>query len=200
MRPQIATTNGAALIMTDQTRTPLVERHDLIHGLYTVPIRLYGDERGAFCETFHQEWFPFVDWTQMQMNRSTSQPGVLRGLHYHLNQIDYWFLMAGRIRVGLADLRPSSPTYKTGATLDMDAEEPFGLFIPQGVAHGFYAQTDVVLTYVVNQYYNDGADERGVAWNDPTFNVDWGADSPILSQRDQSNRHLEDIPTDELPQ
>lgn len=182
-----------------QAQAPLVA-FEPIADVYTVPVRVFADDRGSFCETFRREWFPFVDWSATQMNRSVSQPGVLRGLHYHLNQIDYWFLMSGRIRVGLADLRPNSPTYKTGATLDMDADaNPFGLFIPVGVAHGFYAQTDMLLTYVVNQYYNGGADERGVAWDDPELGVAWGVDAPVLSARDQQNRPLRDIPADELP-
>jgi dTDP-4-dehydrorhamnose 3,5-epimerase len=186
--------------MTDQPTSalPLVA-FDAIEGVYTVPIRVYGDHRGSFGETFRREWFPFVNWHDIQMNRSVSKPGVLRGLHYHLNQIDYWFLMAGRIRVGLADLRRNSPTYKTGAVLDMDTAEPFGLFIPEGVAHGFYTLTDMTLTYVVNQYYNSGADEHGVAWDDPALGIAWGISEPVLSQRDQQNRRLADIPPDELP-
>lgn len=172
---------------------------ETIEGVYTVPLKQYGDDRGSFAETFRQEWFPMVDWAELQMNRSISTQGVLRGLHYHLNQVDYWLLLRGRIRVGLADLRPGSPTYKVGATLDLDASEPTGVFIPVGVAHGFYAQTDVTLFYVVNQYYNDGADERGVAWDDPTFNVDWGVDTPTLSDRDRNNPRLTDIPADTLP-
>ncbi|MEO0564808.1 MAG: dTDP-4-dehydrorhamnose 3,5-epimerase family protein, partial [Chloroflexota bacterium] len=141
-----------------------------------------------------------VSWEQTQLNRSISKPGVLRGLHYHLNQVDYWLLISGRIRVGLADLRASSSTYKVGATIDLDATDPTGLFIPVGVAHGFYALTDITLLYVVNQYYNRGADERGVAWNDPELGVEWVVDDPVLSGRDQANRRLADIPLEERPQ
>lgn len=184
--------------MTDPTTSPLVP-FEAITGVQTVPIPVYGDDRGAFCESFRREWFPFVDWTNIQMNRSISKPGVLRGLHYHFHQIDYWFLMSGRIRVGLADLRPDSPTFQAGATLDIDADDPVGLYIPEGVAHGFYAQTDVILTYVVNQYYNGGADENGVVWNDPDLGVNWDVDAPILSDRDRNNPRLADIPTDTLP-
>ncbi|MEL6272915.1 MAG: dTDP-4-dehydrorhamnose 3,5-epimerase family protein [Chloroflexota bacterium] len=181
--------------------SPLVA-FDTIENVYTVPIRVFGDDRGSFAETFHRDWFPFIDWTELQMNRSVSKAGVLRGLHYHLNQVDYWFLLSGRIRVGLADLRPDSATYKVGATIEMDAgsDSPFGLFIPVGVAHGFVSLSDIVLTYVVNQYYKGGDDERGVAWNDPELSVAWGVDAPVLSGRDQQNRLLKDIPVDELPE
>ncbi|MEM6530278.1 MAG: dTDP-4-dehydrorhamnose 3,5-epimerase family protein [Chloroflexota bacterium] len=187
--------------MTEQTLPSPLVAFAPIAGVYTVPIRVFGDDRGSFAETFRREWFPFVDWTEMQTNRSISKAGVLRGLHYHLNQVDYWFLMSGKIRVGLADLRSSSPTYKAGATVEMDASsaEPFGLFIPVGVAHGFVSLSDIVLTYTVNQYYGDGRDERGVAWNDPALGVGWDVESPILSGRDQKNRLLQNIPADELP-
>lgn len=164
-----------------------------IAGVATAPLTVYGDDRGSFAETFRREWFPQVNWDHMQMNRSISKAGVLRGLHYHHHQVDYWLLLEGRIRVGLGDLRPTSPTFKVGAYIDLDAAEPTGLFIPQGVAHGFYAQTDMLLLYVVNQYYNGGRDENGVAWNDPLLNVDWGTTDPLLSQRDQDNPHLNDI-------
>lgn len=170
-----------------------------IADVFTVPIRQYTDDRGAFSETFRREWFPATNWDELQTNRSVSQAGVLRGLHYHLNQVDYWYLMSGRIRVGLADLRIQSPTYKQSATLTLDGDEPMGLFIPIGVAHGFYALTDCVLTYIVNQYYKGGGDERGVRWDDPELAVPWGVDAPHLSSRDQSNRLLKDIPADELP-
>jgi dTDP-4-dehydrorhamnose 3,5-epimerase len=60
------------------------------------------------------------------------------------------------------------------------------------VAHGFYAVTDVTLTYLVDNYY-DGADEFGVAWDDPTLAVPWGTVDPILSGRDRNNPRLGDI-------
>ncbi len=60
------------------------------------------------------------------------------------------------------------------------------------MAHGFYALTDATLTYLVDNYYN-GKDEFGVAWNDPTLAVAWGASDPILSGRDQANPRLDAI-------
>ncbi len=180
------------------TQSPLVA-YDVIEGVYTVPLRVFGDDRGSFAEVFRHEWFPMVNWDEMQMNRSVSKAGVLRGLHYHLNQVDYWLLLDGKIRVGMGDLRADSRTYKAGATLDLDATEPTGLFIPSGVAHGFYAQTDITLMYVVNQYYKGGVDERGVAWDDPELGVAWDVQTPVLSQRDQENKPLAALDAAVLP-
>lgn len=170
-----------------------------IAGVYIVPIRVFADERGRFMETFRREWFPWINWDKQQGNRSDSKAGVLRGLHYHLRQIDYWYVTDGTIRVGLADLRRSSPTFRATHTLEITPENPIGLFIPSGVAHGFVALTDASLTYLVNQYYDGGEDERGVAWNDPDLNLDWGIEAPIVSARDAANPLLRDIPDDVMP-
>ncbi len=171
-----------------------------IEGVYTVPIRAFEDERGRFMETFRREWFPQVQWDKVQNNRSDSKAGVLRGLHYHLYQVDYWYVVRGVIRAAMVDLRPSSPTYRAAATIEMGDANNIGLFISAGVAHGFVALTDCTLMYLVNSYYDGGKDERGVAWNDPALNLDWRLDTePMLSPRDGQNPHLKDIPSDELP-
>jgi dTDP-4-dehydrorhamnose 3,5-epimerase len=135
----------------------------------------------------------------MQSNRSDSKANVLRGLHFHFHQIDYWYVPDGTIRVGMVDLRPSSPTYMATLTMEIGEASNTGVFVPVGVAHGFVALTDATLTYLVNNYYDGGQDERGVAWNDPDINLDWGIENPLLSPRDQQNRFLKDIPPDELP-
>lgn len=170
-----------------------------IDGVFVAPIKAYEDERGAFMETFRREWFPWVNWDRIQSNCSISKAGVLRGLHYHHHQIDYWMVMRGTVRVGMVDLRPSSPTYMETHVLELGDPNIAGLFIPEGVAHGFYAVTDVVLTYLVNNYYDGGRDENGVAWNDPDIGINWGIDNPIVSPRDAGNRLLRDIPEDQLP-
>lgn len=91
----------------------------LIHGVINVQLQPYGDERGRFTEFFRREWFPQRDWRHVQSNRSDSRAGVLRGLHYHFNQVDYWYVISGRLRVGLADLRRSSPTFRCTETFDL---------------------------------------------------------------------------------
>jgi dTDP-4-dehydrorhamnose 3,5-epimerase len=122
----------------------------------------------------------------IQGNRANRQAGALVGLHYHLHQADYWYVPFGHARVVLHDLRAGGPT--DGATLELDltGENHLGVFIPPGVAHGFAALTDMVITYLVDGYYNP-ADELGVAWDDPEVAADWGVTQPILSARDQAN-------------
>jgi dTDP-4-dehydrorhamnose 3,5-epimerase len=173
----------------------------VIEGVFTVPIRSFADDRGQFMETFRTHWFPQVSWERMQNNRSDSKAGVLRGLHYHFYQVDYWYVPKGIIRAAMVDLRPTSPTYRASQVIEIGEDHNIGVFIPIGVAHGFYALTDCTLMYIVNNFY-DSTDERGVAWDDPDLRIDWGLGStrPVLSPRDETNRKLADIPLDELPQ
>jgi len=178
---------------------PEITESQLISGVYMVQLRLFSDERGRFMETFRKEWFPQRSWDIIQSNRSDSTAGVLRGLHYHHHQVDYWTVLQGQIRVGLADLRRSSPTYLKTQTVEMSAAAALGLFIPVGVAHGFLALTNATLLYIVDNYYN-GDDEYGVAWDDPDLDVDWQvATAPTLSSRDAANPRLKEIAAAELP-
>ena len=175
-----------------------IEMSELIRDVQRVLLNAHEDERGRFIETFRTEWFPRRDWQIVQGNASYSKAGVLRGLHYHHRQVDYWFVPSGTVRVGLCDLRASSPTYMATEMLEIGEQNRQGLFIPVGVAHGFLALTDVILTYLVDNYY-DGTDENGVAWNDPDIGLDWGTTSPSLSPKDAENPFLKDIPEVQRP-
>lgn len=175
-----------------------IEESGVIQDVYMASLVANEDERGRFVETFRKTWFPQRKWEAVQGNTSYSRAGVLRGLHYHHHQIDYWFVPSGAIRVGLWDLRASSSTYRAVQTLEIGDANFIGVYIPTGVAHGFLALTDMILTYMVDNYY-DAGDEHGVAWNDPEFGLDWGTVSPQLSPRDAANPLLRDIPADLLP-
>ncbi len=171
---------------------------DVISGVKFVRLTVWADGRGRFMETFRQDWFPERSWEVIQTNCTYSQANVLRGLHYHQRQADYWFVSQGRIRVALVDLRRSSPTRGASQTFEIGDDNPIGVFIPAGIAHGFIAITDATLNYLVDNYY-DGSDELGVAWNDPDLGVDWGLSEPVLSPRDRQNSLLKDIPPHQLP-
>jgi len=177
--------------------TEIVESSRIL-GVKIVKLKAFGDERGRFLETFRKDWFPERTWDIVQTNRSDSRAGVLRGLHYHFRQVDYWYVPRGRIRVGLADLRRTSPTFGASEAIEIGEHNECGVFIPCGVAHGFYALTDATLTYLVDNYY-DGSDEFGVAWDDPDLAVPWEVSEPILSGRDRVNPTLNNIPDAHRP-
>lgn len=160
--------------------------------------RWFEDARGRFAETWRSEWCPGFDMSQLQGNRSDSRPGVLRGLHYHCLQFDYWQVVQGEIEVGLVDLRADSDTFLRGETLRLNAQEGWGLFIPPGVAHGFHSPRGAILTYLVNRYYT-GTDEFSVLWNDPDLAVPWTCTDPILSERDSQAPRWQDIPDSDKP-
>lgn len=166
-----------------------LEESSIISGVYLVHLKAFGDERGRFIETFRKEWFPFRTWDNVQNNRSDSKAGVLRGLHFHKKQVDYWYVPQGTIRAGLVDLRAESPSYLKSQLIELSGDVPMGLYIPIGVAHGFVALTDCTLTYIVDNYY-DNRDEFGLAWDDPEIALAWGIEKPIVSGRDQANPRL----------
>jgi dTDP-4-dehydrorhamnose 3,5-epimerase len=175
-----------------------ISESSVIAGLKFARLQVRADDRGRFVETFRKEWFPERSWDMIQTNCSCSQANVLRGLHYHYRQVDYWSVARGMIRVAVVDLRRSSPSYGASQLVEIGDENPVGLFIPVGIAHGFLALSDAILTYVVDNYYN-GNDEYGVLWNDPALGIDWGVSDPRLSDRDLRNPLLRDIPAHQLP-
>jgi dTDP-4-dehydrorhamnose 3,5-epimerase len=164
---------------------PGIAESQVIADVVVVEPSAHGDERGRFVETYRRSWF-HLGREMVQGNRSEKQAGAVVGLHYHLHQADYWYVLRGRVRVVLHDLRVGSPTEAVTMHLDLDGDVERGVFIPPGVAHGFASITDMLMWYLVDGYYNPN-DELGVAWDDPEIGADWGLEAPILSARDQAN-------------
>lgn len=149
-------------------------------------LQVHRDGRGFFAELMRARSFPenFV-----QSNHSRSSAGVLRGLHYHRQQADLWYVVRGRALCGLVDLRERREP-PIARTVLLEAETPATLYIPPGVAHGYLALTDLDLIYWVTKEY-DASDEHGIAWNDPHLGLTWAIDDPILSPRDKENPPLD---------
>ena len=148
----------------------------------------HGDERGSFREIWRESWTagltraPFV-----QGNLSRSQARVLRGMHFHRRQADLWVVVEGSALVALADLRPVLEGHADRPVVETHELGPDeALLIPELVAHGFYARTDLALLYLVTNEF-DNTDELGFAWDDPTAAIPWPDREPILSGRDQAN-------------
>lgn len=179
------------MLSPDRAREP-------IHGVLRLKLPAFEDGRGRMLEAFRREWKDSVFGDELQVNCSYSREGVIRGLHFHVRQTDYWLPVQGRMKVALFDVRPASPSHRLCITMDLSSEKPEGLIIPPGVAHGFAALSDLHLLYVVNRYYT-GADEYGIAWDDPDLGIDWGLErDPVLSERDLSNNRFESIEEKQL--
>ena len=174
-----------------------VRESDLISGVHVVTPDVHGDERGRFVETYRREWIPGAR-EMIQSNRADRRAGAVVGLHYHLHQADYWYVPFGAARVVLHDLRAGGPSDGATLCLDLSGDNHLGVYIPPGVAHGFAALSDLVITYLVDGYYNP-ADELGVAWDDPTIGADWGVTAPVLSARDLANPRRADLPDGRRP-
>ena len=166
----------------------------VIDGVNHLTLDQYFDGRGYFMETHRSTWLPAT--TFVQNNTSKSEPGVLRGLHYHLRQEDMWFIPFGKALVTLVDLRASSPTRM--AVEQFELAGPQAVHIPIGVAHGFYVPVETLMSYMVSGYY-DGTDELGVRWNDPELEIKWPVEAPILSDRDQDAPKWADVPSELRP-
>ena len=175
-----------------------VNESKTIAGVSIVGLQSHPDPRGRFVETFRRRWIPGAR-EMVQGNRSDSQPGVLRGIHYHLFQADYWYVPTGRSFTALVDLRASSPTFKAVETLEMGEQNEVGVYIPPGVGHGFFALTSVVMTYLVDQEF-DGSDELGVRFDDPAIGIPWPEGERIVSDRDRENPLLAEIAEENLPE
>ena len=165
-----------------------------IAGVRLIPLRRHDDSRGSFCEAFRASWIrgpkPWVQW-----NISRSKAGVVRGLHVHQRQTDYWHLVEGTTTAALVDIRPDSPTSRVAMCVPLSAQIPQALVIPPGILHGFCCDSDVVLMYLLDQEY-DPSDEHGVLWNDPELHLPqswYSAAAPVLSIRDGEACLLKDL-------
>lgn len=162
-----------------------------IEGMMLFNPNQYKDGRGFFAEIFRNIWLKDENLEDLQLNHSNSAQGVLRGLHYHKNQFDYWYFVNGAAQVAFVDLRPESPTYKM--VDNFVATNKMGIYIPPMVAHGFLALTPVDLIYVVNQYY-DANDDNGLLFDDIELNIPWKYQKGmIMSDRDRESKTLSEV-------
>ncbi len=167
-----------------------------LSGVQYGAIPRHADHRGAFRELWRASAFASIGEPFVQGNLSSSAAGVLRGLHLHRQQLDYWVVVAGRAFIALVDVRPLLDTGAPRPEVETrELAEDDWVVIPRGVAHGFLALEPLELIYLVTNEY-DGSDELGFAWDDTTAAVPWPvveatADGrPILSERDQANPSL----------
>ncbi len=152
---------------------------------------VYGDERGFFFESFNEKKFKEligVDATFVQDNHSKSLKGVLRGLHYQLQQTQGKLVrvIAGAVFDVAVDIRKSSPTFGRWVGVELSADNKRQLWVPPGFAHGFVTTSDSAeFLYKTTDYWAPEF-ERSILWNDPAIGIDWQLDGePQLSGKDK---------------
>ncbi|QXH35591.1 dTDP-4-dehydrorhamnose 3,5-epimerase [Pseudomonas muyukensis] len=161
--------------------------------------KVFGDSRGFFFESFNARDFAEkagFDAHFVQDNHSRSQRGVLRGLHYQIDnpQGKLVRVVQGEVLDVAVDLRRSSPTCGQWVATRLCASDHRQFWIPPGFAHGFLVLSESAdFLYKTTDYYNPGA-ERSIRWDDPDLNIDWqlGGLQPQLSAKDQTAARFKD--------
>ncbi|MCT7487104.1 dTDP-4-dehydrorhamnose 3,5-epimerase [Aliarcobacter cryaerophilus] len=165
---------------------------------------VHGDSRGYFVETFRQdklEEFLGYKINFCQDNESKSSKGVLRGLHYQLHpaaQTKLVRVIQGRVLDVAVDIRKNSSTFGQYVAVELSSDNKKQLLVPRGFAHGFVVlEDDTIFAYKVDNYYSPQND-RGIAFNDPSLNINWilNHDELNLSAKDTKQPLLKD--TDDL--
>ena len=157
---------------------------------------VFGDNRGFFFESFNQRKFDGLIGRSInfvQDNHSRSVKGVLRGLHYQIQQPQGKLVrvVLGTVLDVAVDLRRSSATFGKHISVELSAENKRMLWIPEGFAHGFVVLSEVAeFLYKTTDFWVP-EHERSLAWNDPTIGIDWGLQEvPKLSAKDQQAKNL----------
>ena len=162
--------------------------------------RVFGDERGFFFESFNAKVFEDatgVKTSFVQDNHSKSARGVLRGLHYQVQnpQGKLVRVTQGEVFDVAVDIRSGSPSFGKWVGQLLSADNKHQLWIPAGLAHGFLVLSETAeFLYKTTDYYAP-AHERCIAWNDPTLGIEWPdiGITPSLSVKDQMGRSWADL-------
>ena len=158
-------------------------------GVFIIEPVVHGDHRGFFMESYHRDRFAElgIDCEFVQDNHSRSTRGVLRGLHYQLNQPQGKLVrvVTGEVYDVAVDIRRGSPHYRQWVGVVLSEENRLQLYIPPGFAHGFCTLSEQAdFLYKCTDFYTPG-DEYGIAWDDPDIGIDWPSMDYILSGKDR---------------
>lgn len=155
--------------------------------------RVFGDARGFFFESFNQQAFKTATGLEVnfvQDNHSRSARGVLRGLHYQLEQAQGKLVrvVRGAVFDVAVDLRQASATFGQWVGAELSEENKRQMWVPPSFAHGFLTLSDSAdFLYKTTDYYAPQF-ERCIAWNDPALAIDWplAGKLPQISVKDQA--------------
>ena len=185
--------------MSDKTQMKITPT--TIPDVFVIEPKVFGDARGFFFESFNQKAFneaTGLDVNFVQDNHSRSARGVLRGLHYQIQQPQGKLVrvVRGAVFDVAVDIRKASPTFGKCVGIELTEGNYKQHWVPGGFAHGFVALSDVAdVLYKTTDYYAPEY-ERCIAWNDPAIGIQWPIDQqPSLSAKDQQGLALRDAET-----
>jgi dTDP-4-dehydrorhamnose 3,5-epimerase len=172
-------------------------------GVLVVEPRVFGDDRGAFYESFAEARYADAGIADrfVQDNVSISARGTLRGLHlqHPRDQAKLIHVLEGAILDVAVDVRVGSPGFGRHATVELSSDNHRQLYVPVGHAHGFCVLSErAVVGYKCSDYY-DQPSELSVRWDDPALAIAWPVTSPRLSDKDRAAPLLSQIDPARLP-
>jgi dTDP-4-dehydrorhamnose 3,5-epimerase len=164
--------------------------------------QVFGDTRGFFMETWHEQKFKDagIDQRFVQDNHSRSTQWTLRGMHLQVEHTQGKLVRvtSGAVFDVVVDLRRSSPTFKQWWGVLLSAENHHMLWVPPGLAHGMLVTSESAdFLYKCTDIYSP-AHERTLAWDDPSAGIEWPLPSgvaPRLSTKDLAGKSLDQIET-----
>ena len=175
---------------------------NIIKEVFILEPRVFEDERGFFYESWNQEIFNITVGEEvkfLQDNHSSSNIGVLRGLHYQIKPKPQGKLVrctSGSIFDVVVDIRKSSPTFGEWSSIVLSKANKLMLWIPTGFAHGFLSLEDEseIIYKATNNYSKNH--ERSIRWNDNYLKIEWPLNKinflePVLSEKDSKAPSLE---------
>ncbi|MDU1414419.1 MAG: dTDP-4-dehydrorhamnose 3,5-epimerase [Clostridium sp.] len=171
-----------------------------IKGLYVIEVKIFGDERGYFMESYNEKDFREngLDMRFVQDNESKSKKGVLRGMHFQTqhSQGKLVRVIKGEVYDVAVDLRKGSPTYGEWEGVILSENNKNMFYIPEGFAHGFLVLSDeAIFNYKCTDFY-DPEHDGGLLWNDPIVNIKWpieNVEKVILSEKDKNQKKLHEL-------
>lgn len=163
---------------------------------------VFGDARGFFMESWHAGKFAELglDLPFVQDNHSRSRQGILRGLHYQVEQAQGKLVRvtSGKVFDVAVDLRRSSPTFGQWVGAELSDENHHMLWVPPGFAHGFYVMSaSADFLYKCTDFYAP-QHEHCIRWDDPTLAIDWplaDGQPPLVSGKDAQGKHWQEAIT-----
>jgi dTDP-4-dehydrorhamnose 3,5-epimerase len=161
-----------------------------LKGAFVVELELIRDERGYFARTWTPEDFAAHGLSSRIVQCSTAyngRQGTLRGMHFQIAphaEVKLVRCTRGAIYDVIVDLRPDSATRHAWTAVELSAEAPRMLYIPEGFAHGYQTLEDETeVFYQMSEYYHPES-ARGLRWDDPALSIEWPLPVTVISQRD----------------
>lgn len=179
----------------------IIETH--LPGVIIIEPNKFGDKRGFFLETFREDTLKDagINASFVQDNHSRSTRGVLRGLHYQMNQTQGKLVRVatGAVYDVAVDVRDGSPTFGQWHGAQLDEDNMRMMYVPPGYAHGFVVLSETTdFLYKCTDYYHPQS-EQGIAWNDPDIGINWPIADVSLSDKDCHNVLLKNQLSKNLP-